>query len=258
MMGFVGFELRKFLRQKGVYILLGAGLVLLLLNLWTYDLIYTVEGLMMPEEEAIVMGVIPELSSLYGMTGALTNANFGTLLAVMVALYVCADHSDGTLKNIIGHGYSRMQIFGAKYMVCLVGAFGMAVICWLVGFLFGGALWGFEGTWSGTVFGAFGVQAVSIVAYTTLFFLVACVLKNIGGSLAVGIVIQMVPTLLFTMLDLFMENKSFLFMDYWIEGGMAVTDATATADLSRIAIVSGVYAVLFLVLSLLAVRKREV
>lgn len=258
MMGFVGFELRKFLRQKGVYILLGAGLVLLLLNLWTYDLIYTVEDLMMPEEEAIVMGVIPELSSLYGMTGALTNANFGTLLAVMVALYVCADHSDGTLKNIIGHGYSRMQIFGAKYIVCLVGAFGMAVICWLVGFLFGGALWGFEGTWSGTVFGAFGVQAVSIVAYTTLFFLVACVLKNIGGSLAVGIVIQMVPTLLFTMLDLFMENKSFLFMDYWIEGGMAVTDATATADLSRIAIVSGVYAVLFLVLSLLAVRKREV
>lgn len=257
-MGFVGFEMRKFLRQKGVYILLGAALVLLLLNLWTYDLIYTVEGLMMPEEEAIVMGVIPDLSSQYAMTGALSNANFGTVLAVMVALYVCADHSDGTLKNIIGHGYSRMQIFGAKYVVCLVGAFGMAIVCWLVGFLFGGVLWGFEGAWSGAVFGAFGVQAVSIVAYTTLFFLVACLLKNIGGSLAVGIVIQMVPTLLFTLLDLFIEDKSFMFMDYWIEGGMAVTDATASADLSRIAIVSGVYAVLFLGLSLLAVRKREV
>jgi hypothetical protein len=134
----------------------------------------------------------------------------------------------------------------------------MAVICWVVGFLFGGLLWGFEGEWSGAVFGAFGVQAVSIVAYTTLFFLVACVLKNIGGSLAVGIVIQMVPTLIFTLLDLFIENKSFMLMDYWIEGGMAVTDATASQDLSRIAIVSGVYAVVFLVLSLLAVRKREI
>ncbi len=258
MMGFVGFEMRKFLRQKGIYILIGVALALLMLNLWTYDLIYSVEGLMMPEEEAIVMGLIPELSSLYGMTGALTNASFGTILAVMVALYVCADHSDGTLKNIIGRGYSRMQIFGAKYVTCLFGAFGMAVICWLVGFLLGGALWGFEGTWSGAVFGAFGVQAVSIVAYTTLFFLVACLLKNIGGTLAVGIVIQMVPTLLFTMLDLFIENKSFTFMDYWIEGGMAVTDATAADDLTRIAIVSGVYAVLFLTLGLLAVRKREV
>jgi ABC-2 type transport system permease protein len=257
-MGFVGFELRKFLRQKGIYILMGAALVLLMLNLWTYDLIYSVEGLMMPEEEAILNGIIPNLSSLYAMTGALTNANFGTILAVMVALYVCADHSDGTLKNIIGRGYSRVQIFGSKYGVCLIGAFAMAVICWVVGFLFGGLLWGFEGEWSGAVFGAFGVQAVSIVAYTTLFFLVACVLKNIGGSLAVGIVIQMVPTLIFTLLDLFIENKSFMLMDYWIEGGMAVTDATASEDLSRIAIVSGVYAVVFLVLSLLAVRKREI
>ena len=40
-MGFVGFELRKFLRQKGIYILMGAALVLLMLNLWTYDLIYS-------------------------------------------------------------------------------------------------------------------------------------------------------------------------------------------------------------------------
>ena len=257
-MSFFGFEMRKFLRQKGVYILIGVALALLILNLFTYDLLYAVDGMMSPEEEALVMGMIPDLSSLYAMTGALTNASFGTILAVMVALYVCADHSDGTLKNIIGRGYSRIQIFGAKYAVCLVGAFGMAVICWLVGFLFGGLLWGFEWSWSGAVFGAFGVQAVSIVAYTTLFFLVACLLKNIGGSLAVGIVFQMVPTLLFTLLDLFIEDKSFMLMDYWIEGGMAVTDATAAADLSRIAIVSGVYAVLFLGLSLLAVRKREV
>lgn len=258
MRGFVGFELRKFVRQKGIYILIGAALVLLVLNLFTYDLIYSVDGMMTPEEEAMVMGMMPELSGLYAMTGALTNANFSTILAVMVALYVCADHSDGTLKNIIGHGYSRMQIFGAKYIVCLCGAFGMAGICWLVGFLFGGIKWGFDGAWTGAVFGAFGVQAISIVAYTTLFFLVACLLKNIGGSLAVGIVIQMVPTLLFTLLDLFIENKSFTLMDYWIEGGMAVTDATAAGDLKRIALISAGYAVLFLGLSLLAVRKREV
>ncbi len=255
---FFGFELRKFFRQKSVFILAGVLLVLIVLNLWTYDLIYNVEGLMLPEEEAIVMGFIPALSAQYGMLGALTNASFSTVLAVMVALFVCSDHSDGTLKNIIAHGYPRLQVFGIKYLVCLIGAFAAAALCWLVGFGFGGILWGFDGAWGGSVWAAFGVQAVSILAYTTLFFLVACVCKNIGGSLAVGIVIQMVPTLIFTLLDVFIEKKEFNFIDYWIEGGLTVTDATAAADMQRIVIVSALYSVLFLGLGLLAVRKREV
>lgn len=255
---FIRFELRKFFRRKSTFILAGVLVVLLLLNLWTYDLLYSVEDLMMPEEEAVLMGIIPALSAQYGMLGALTNASFSTVLVVMVALYVCSDHADGTLKNIIAHGYPRLQVFGAKYLVCLIGAFAAAALCWLVGLGFGGLLWGFGGEWTGSVWAAFGVQAVSILAYTTLFFLVACVCKNIGGSLAVGIVIQMVPTLIFTMLDLFIEHKEFQLIDYWIEGGLTVTDATAAADMQRIVIVSALYSVLFLGLGLLAVRKREI
>ncbi len=255
---FFAFEVRRFFRQKSVFILAGVLLVLLVLNLFTYDLIYNVEGLMMPEEEAIVMGLIPALSAQYGMLGALSNASFSVVLAVMVALYVCSDHADGTLKNIIAHGYARLQVFAVKYLVCLVGAFVAALFCWLVGFGVGGALWGFDGSWGTNFWAAFGVQSVSILAYTTLFFLVACLCKNIGGSLAVGIVIQMAPTLIFTLLDLFMEEKSFLLMDYWIEGGLAVTDATAAADMQRIVLVGAVYSLLFLGLGLLVVRRREI
>ncbi len=251
------FELLRFFRRKTLIIFVAVAIIMLMLNMWTYDLMSSF-GDMMSADVGALSSIMPNLSGQYGMMGALTNASYSLVLALLVVIYICSDNSNGTLKNVLSHGYSRMSVYGVKYAISILGAYALAVVCWLFGFVFGGILWGFDGVWDGSVFAAFGVQAVSILAYTTLFFLISCTLKGIGGSIVMSIVMNMVPTIVLTLLDLFITDKSFNFMDFWIEGGLAVTGAIPSADLTRIAIVSAVYAVVLFGLSLLAVHKREV
>lgn len=138
------FEFRKLFRQKSFYI---CGIILLgliLLTTFTMNLLLEMSQSMIEADgvSVTVMGDESTFTGLYMLATALSNSNFSIVFAVFVSLFVCSDHTNDTLKNVIAKGYGRVPIYASKYIVSLVAATVYTVFCWLTGFLSGTALWG--------------------------------------------------------------------------------------------------------------------
>lgn len=245
------FEFRKLQKSKGFYICLFLSLGMLLLSA------FSTKALMGNPE---MSGLAYPLADFVRET--LSNGNVVLLTGIFVAIFACEDDSCGTIKNIYAKGYSRENVFFAKYIVSLAGVMIIVLLDFLISYLYSLAYFDTTAEKGNLVVDIIG-QIVVMIAYHAIFVAISAWMKKTGGAVAFNIVGPSLVSLVLTMIDIVLKLKDkldgFLFSNYWIQAFMY--DFTLASP-STSAIVTGlvgsaIYIALAIVLGLLASKKKE-
>lgn len=245
----LNFEFRKLFRQKSFYVCNVLLLIFVFLSAAISKLI--------AENAEDVSYRLPTVADT--LRSALQGANVTLIAGIFTALFVCADYSDGTLKNIYAKGYTRTSVYFSKLTAVLVSAAFFCVVTWGSGFLYGKFLFKVGGDLNIGLFGILAAQFFTVFGYTGLFFALAMIIKKTGGSIAACIVGPMLFSLLFTTANTVINSRSLNLSDYWLDGlfgNLAQIGVSGEAVLIAIAL-SIVYAAVFTIIGVLF-NKRQV
>ena len=200
-------EFTKLKRQKSFYICLAIMLGLAFLNTLTAK---------------AVLSTIPELlGGMYGsgiqslMTG-MSDSSFTIVASIFVALFVCQDYSQQTVKNIYARGYSRISVYISKMIATFVAATVMFVVVEAAAFGFGSMFFGVGEVENFRFLGIIGAQYVVMMANMALAFAVSAILRKNGGAIPIIIVAPIVVTILLGLADALIKSETLSLADYYI------------------------------------------
>ena len=169
------FEWRKLWRQKSLYICFGVGLLIAAL--------FIILGKVLENRFGVEFGTAT--GSLLGM---LPKSGFMSLLGIYLALFVCSDFSQHTIKNIYARGYSRTAVYAAKYLISLGVALAMALLYLVFSFFFTLILGAPLGSLTGEQWAALVLQLWILVGIHALYFGIAMMIGKTGGSVAINVI----------------------------------------------------------------------
>lgn len=253
------FEFRKLFRQKSFYICSAILVASILITIYTLKFLTDFAGADVADAVETLSGVT-ETSGLGSMLTALSSSSITTVLAVFIPLFVCDDFSSGTIKNVIAKGYSRTAVFASKYLVSVVAAVIMSIICWAGAYIAGTAIW-YAGTdWTTTMTYAMMVQLLIIIAYLSVYFLISSLIKKSGGSISICVVAPMLVSTAVLLADALIKKKKFEISDYWLADllSKASSIAVANQELVKAAWCAVVYIVVAVAATLFLNSKSEV
>ncbi len=244
------FEFRKLFRQKSFYICNALLLAFVFLSAAISKLV--------AENSEQITEPLPTAISI--LRSALQGANLTLIVGIFVALFVCADYSDGTIKNIYAKGYTRTAVYFSKLIAVFAAVVVFCGVTWCGGFLSGKLM--FEtGSGSGAnLFGALLSQLLTVFGYAGLFFALAMVIKKTGGSIAACIVGPMLFSLLFTAADTILNSETFALADYWLDGlfGSLVQAGATGETILTAALLSFIYTAVFTVVGVIFNKRQAV
>ncbi|BBF43575.1 hypothetical protein lbkm_2263 [Lachnospiraceae bacterium KM106-2] len=241
----IHFELRKLLKQKSFYICTTISLFFLSINFALgQKLIALTDG--------------TAVTGLSSIQGTISSLSFTLILSIFIVLFVTDDYSGGTIKNVFSKGYTRTQVFFAKYIVSLIGSFLLTTACMLFSFVVGSSL-GSIGSASTSFLPSMLCQILLLITYHTMYFCFAIVLGKSGSAIASCIIAPTIFTLLYSLLDSWMSFSNFTFKSIWLDNLLAVVSESAVdpSQLSRSALFSVSYIIIFGTIGLYLSQKKE-
>lgn len=278
MINLLSAEFYKLRKSKGIYIgvLVAAALVLLLY--WSLVMIDKINqgeiangtaGVIVspnagdagasgtPQSMLQEIGVIGVLQQMFG-------GHFvGIIAAVLVSIFVIREYSAGTIKNLVGKGYSRFAIFTAKLipvlMLMLVFESVVALVTICLGIPFMG--WElFAATAWEDVAVYIGLQLMFGAAVAAIYMLVGELTRNLAAGISVSIGALMFSTTLTAGLDLVFHQMEIEPSKYWV---LDLVAACPTVDFSaeflvRSVLVSAVWFVIAAALGVLHFKRTDV
>ena len=265
------YEFHKLFRARVLYV---CAMVLVLLLVFFAGIDKLTElgleslGVSMSENEADPASL--ELINMMGMgfgtnTGlvrmltALTNIYLPIVFGAFIAVFVCSDYGNGIAKNVLTKGYSREEMFFAKYITSLAASLAFALLAFLIGFLTGTVFWKVGSGWSAKVILLLLLQLLTVIAFNAFYNFLASWLKKVPGTLILSIAIPVFLPMVLTLVELFLNDGTNISM-YWLGGcfALASTVNAAAADMALSAIISAAYLAVFTVLGWLLSKTREV
>lgn len=199
-----------------------------------------------------------------------------TIMAIFMGIFVCEDRVRGTIKNIYARGYSRTDVFLAKFIVASVTATLIFTAITLVAYISGWIMFATKpfaveplkvnGIWL-LILGKF----VAILGVTALYFMLSELIGTTGFSIAANIFLPSVASMiLYIGLELiyFVASKGDNFnyeavmkiAEYWIYSlaSSGFAEEMKVEDYVGHLCASGGYVILFGLLSWLIARKKQV
>lgn len=269
------FEYRKLFHSVSFYICGGITVLIALLNIFTLKATENIA-------DSLMAGLSSVLGSSYNgvqlMVTCSGNISYTLLFPIAISIFLCADFTEGTIRNIIGRGYSRTQVFFAKLISGATIATAFYLLGLIVSLILGTIIWGF-GSFSSVSFLSILVQLIGLISFSAMFSLLCFVFRKVGGALTLGIFTDMIFSILCKVIDLSRELSSAINADPYelainvASGGgsdefhfvdlllsQQIMNATTAAEVSELLIplLAAVgYGVLFVVLGYLAIRKKE-
>lgn len=168
-----------------------------------------------------MIGGPDEVVSLFGadfISTVLQAANNGSLAmigGIVIAIFVCSEYSQGTIKNIVARGYSRTKIYFAKLIAVTVMISAMYIVAIIFGALFGLLFFGFSSPLDMTWIGSLSVQLIASIALGAFAYFMSAVFKKMAPAIILILVIPTVLQLILLLVDVFAGTN---ISDYWISG----------------------------------------
>lgn len=174
------------------------------------------------------------------------------VFGIFIALFYCLDISDGTMKNIISRGFSRVNVYISKLICSIAGVFIMilasafvTVILCLV---------------KNIDVVAIDVDTISyilshsifLIAYSTIFVFFAAAIFKASGAVVANIFIPVMAPLVLNLGDMLLKGKfAFKLSDIWL-------DNAATKSNQYLIIVSLIYFIVFFIGGIIASKDKDI
>ena len=265
MINLLSSELYK-LRKSKSFLVSGILSAVFVLFLYVFYALAVGGMLNMPgaEGEAILESV-PNQGILEILRQTYANSNAIIFVTIFVCLFVLGDYSGGAIKNLVGKGARREEIFLAKFLVTEFGAVVLYLVAALTVLLGGIAFQGTEQL-TGAFFESFlsylSMQILYLTAYTAIITTVCEMTRNTAGILISILGIMLFSTILFEGIDLALSalGAHFGLSKFWITTLIAacpVTDIPARY-ITGSGVTAGVWLIAALTAGMLHFSRKDV
>lgn len=95
-----------------------------------------------------------------------------SFICIILAIFACSDFTHETMKVILSKGYSRQNIFLSKLICVLSASLIMFIFSMVISFIIGMSTYSHTGI-TENLFKILCVQAIIILAYSSLFFMIS-------------------------------------------------------------------------------------
>jgi ABC-2 type transport system permease protein len=199
----------------------------------------------------------------YGLS-ALSDGNVHLLIAIFISVFITAEFTHGTMKNVVSKGFQRLQIYLSKFVTMITAAFlmicAMVIISTICGTIVIGSFGSFTGTMVGLSLSIIGVEFLLHAALTAMFILVAMVVRSSGGVIAINILGMSLAPAIYSLIEYIFKNK-FQFSKYGLLKNIQFyyLNTTATGeDFIRSILVGLVFLAASTAIGIFAFKKMDV
>lgn len=196
-------DLYRLLRSKSYYICaaIAAGFIILglIISKWAANSSPELEGL------GPVSGIDSAMKTL-------SDGNVFMIIAIFIPIYVVAEFSYGTMKNVVSKGFSKLQIFLSKFITMIIASFltilASAIIAAIGATIITGTFGAIDGDYLTELLKVIGIEILLTIAFVALMVFISMTVRNLGGVIAINIliVLRIVPALLMG-LQYLVKNK---------------------------------------------------
>lgn len=240
MLKLLKFEFHKLIRQKSTYICILIPFIFLFLGILINKLIYMNDNAQIPTTINI-------------LKTSLATTNLTLILAIFIAINVTEDYTEQTIKNIYGKGYSRESVYLTKYIIIILYTLINVIIIYLSSLLIGNIF--FElGNIDNLITNLIS-QAIIILAYSSLSYLIAVIFKKTSPAIACSILIPLIISLLVNTLDSVLKLENIKLANYWLDSFL--TNINNNSNISII-IMAIIYTFIFFVSGLIINKKQTI
>lgn len=188
------------------------------------------------------------------------------LIAVFVSLFVGAEFSHGTIKNIASKNYTRTQIYCSKTIVSIVAAIVMTVVYALAATGLGTALWGFGDVSSDFALNCLkgiSIELLLISAFTSLFVMFSMLVRQSGAAIAANVCFLEFVSLIVLFGEMIINkifDTSITLSNYLLDTNMTqVATSEITGKLAGRSIAVGFgFLIVTLLIGLYSFQKRDI
>ncbi len=248
------FEFRHLFKQKALYICIAGVVAFCFIVILTSKLL-SASGSSMEGNLSRM-----QITGSFFLLNAISQSKLEVFTGIFIAIFVCNDFGEGTIRGIISRGFSRRNVFIAKYISCIVASFCLAIIGLIVGFGFGTIFGGIGDDWSIRFFPLITAQILTVFAYASLFVFFSLLFKKLGGAITVAIILPIALPLLLTLMNAIFTKSNFDFTNLWLSGCMTSLANPNIESKSFIIslIIPSLYIFISDILSLVFFKKAEV
>lgn len=181
------------------------------------------------------------------------SSEIGLLCGIFIIIFCCYDFSEGTTKNIIARGYTRIQLLFSKYIVSLIGllvVYAATILLSII--LFASSGIGYHGDMP-LIFTCIVFNIITLtIVYVTMTFILEKSSTAIIVYLFVPSVIQFVLTLIDSQLHVDASR-------YWVDNVMnAFMDKPTIENLGLSIVIYLAYSIVFIVGGSKIINKKEI
>ncbi len=253
------FNFRKLRMQKTFYIFLGVIIGMTLLTA------VMVKVLISMGSTASTAAQLQQYNSITGFDfglAAVDGSSFVTLVGIIIALAVCDDFEQRTIKTIFARGYSRTQYYFSKLAAMFAATTIAFIVTVLSGFVIGLV---FFGTGSADInvekmLALLGIQYIAALANAAFIFMLSFLFKRSGISITVAIIAPIVMSLLLQLGDALLKSDDVKLTDFWVSSCLAALSnmAISTGKMITLLLISLAYGICFVTVGAALSKKTEV